>query len=108
MPLQISCTNEEKIRVTAAPVTKHGNPAQLDGALRVSVVSGDGSFTQDDADPLAFFAVSGSNPGDTTFLVEGDADLGEGQQLIQDTVTLSVVGANAAAFGLVASPAEPK
>jgi hypothetical protein len=106
--VEINSTNEEKVKLTATPVTGAGNPAAIDGALRVSVVSGDASFTQDPAEPNAFYAVSGSGPGDTTYLVEADADLGEGVVLIQDTVTYHVSGAQAASFGLVASAPEVK
>lgn len=108
MPLGIACTNEQKVKVTAAPQTTAGNPAAIDGALRVEVVSGDGTFTQDEAEPLSFYAVSGSGLGQTVYKVSADADLGEGVELIEDLVTLDVSGARAASFGLVAGPAEPK
>lgn len=108
MALNIACSNEEKVKVTAAPTTASGKPAQIDGALTVSVQSGEGTAVQDPLDPLSFFAVSGDNPGDTVYLVEADADLGAGVVTIQDTVTLSVAGVAAANFGLSASPAEPK
>ena len=42
------------------------------------------------------------------FLVEADADLGSGISLIQDLVTLTVAGAQAASFGLTASAPKPK
>lgn len=100
--LNIACTNEEKVPVTATPVTASGKPAKFDGALRVTVQSGDGTMEQDAATPNVFNAVSGDAPGTTVYLVEGDADLGEGTTLIQDTVTLEVAGANAASFGLAA------
>jgi hypothetical protein len=89
-------------------MTSSGRPAQIEGALRVTVVSGDGTVEQDAATPLMFKAVSGDNPGTTEYLIEADADLGEGEVLIQDTVTYEVQGAQAAAFGLAAGPAEPK
>jgi hypothetical protein len=108
MPLTISCSNEEKVPVTATPTTATGKPARFDGALRVTVQSGDGTVEQDPAKPNDFFAVSGVDPGVTEYLVEGDADLGEGVVLIQDTVTLTATGANAANFGLVAAAAVPK
>lgn len=108
MPLSIACTNEQKVKVTAQPKTQSGQTASVDGALRVSVLSGDGQFTQDAAEPLSFYAVSGDGPGVTVYRVEADADLGEGEVLIQDTVDLTVTGAMAANFGLVAAAPEPK
>jgi len=106
--LNIACTNEEQVPVTAAPMTATGRPAQVDGPLRVPVQAGDGTFLQDPAAPLVFKAVSGDVPGETTYLVEADADLGAGTVLIQDTVVLAVGGAMAASFGLVSGAAEPK
>ena len=108
MPLSIACTNEQQVPVTASPQTSSGRPAPIDGALRISVVSGDGTFLQDPATPLVFKAVSGDNPGDTIYLVEADADMGGTEALIQDLVTLTVTSAVAANFGFVAGPAENK
>jgi hypothetical protein len=108
MPLNLGITNEEKIPVTCTPTTSTGNSALLDGALRVSVISGDSTFSQDPGTPNTVSLISSSTPGDTTFLIEGDADLGAGVTLIQDTVTLSVAGALAANLGLSAGAAEPK
>ena len=108
MPLNIASSNEEQVPVTASPMTASGRPAQVDGPLRVSVQSGEGTFTQDAATPLQFKAVSGDNPGETVYLVEADADLGSGVTLIQDTVVYAVASATATSFGLSAGAAEPK
>lgn len=106
--LAIGCTNAEKVTVTATPKTKSGRPATLDGPLKVTVQSGDGSVEQDPTKPLEFKAVSGELLADTVYLVEGDADLGEGVITIQDTVTLTVTGENAESFGLSQGVTEPK
>ena len=108
MPLNIACTNEEQVPITAAPVTASGGPATVDGPLRVTVVSGDGTVLQDPGTPLVFRAVSGSGGGDTVYRVQADADLGGGETLIEDTVTLTVTSASAASFGLSAGAPEPK
>lgn len=108
MPLNVACSNEQKIPVIATPQTAGGRPAQIDGALRVTVQSGDGTVEQDAAKPLEFKAVSGDAPGDTVYLVEADADLGSGVQNISDLVTLTVTSATAANFGLSAGVPEPK
>ena len=106
--LSVACSNEQKVTVTATPVTSSGRPARFDGALKVSVQSGDGTVEQDPATPNSFKAVSGDNPGTTVYLVEADVDLGAGVTNISDTVELTVTGANAAAFGLAAGVVEPK
>jgi len=103
-----ACSNEQKIKVTANPKTTGGRPATFDGPIRISVQSGEGTFTQDPAEPNAFFAVSSDAPGTTVYLLEADADLGAGSILIQETVELEVSGANAANFGLTVGTAEPK
>jgi hypothetical protein len=108
MPLDISSTNEEQVPVTATPVTASGNPAQIDGALTVTVQSGDGTVLQDPAFPLVFRAVSGAVGGVTVYAVSADADLGAGVVTISDTVTYNVTSASAASFGLAAGPVEPK
>jgi len=108
MPLAIASTNEQKVPVTATPLTNTGKPASVDGPLRVTVVSGEGTVEQDPAFPLTFKAVSGDNPGTTEYLVEADADLGAGEVLIQDTVTYVVSGANAVSFGLASGTPELK
>jgi hypothetical protein len=108
MPASGTCTNEQQIPVTVAPASAQGNPAPVQGALRVEVVSGDGTFTQDPVTPLMFKAVSGSAMGDTVYNVRADADLGEGEELIEDQYTLTVTGAKAASFGMTSGVAEPK
>ena len=106
--LPVTCTTEQKVPITASPTTASGQPSTFDGALRVTVQSGDGTVEQNPATPNAFNAVSGNAPGDTVYLVEADVDLGAGVELIQETVTLSVTHAKAANFGLVAGTAIAK
>ncbi len=107
MPLAVSITNEQKVTVTLKPVTNAGKPAKLDGAPAWTVVSGDSTVVAA-ADGLSASLVSSDTPGDTTYLVDGDADLGSGVESVQDTITLTVIGANAANLGLVASAPELK
>jgi len=107
MPLAISISNEQKVTVTITPKTNAGKPAKLDGAPAWTVVSGDSTVVVADGG-LSASLVSSDNPGDTTYLVEADADLGEGVETIQDTITLTVIGANAANLGLAAGTPELK
>mgnify|MGYP001600512360 CR=1 FL=1 len=104
----VACNNEQQIPVNSSPSTDTGRPAQVDGALIISVQSGDGTFSQDPATPLVFKAVSGPSAGQTVYLVEADADLGAGVRRISDTVTLTVTSAEAASFGFSAGVPEPK
>jgi len=105
--VEITITNEQKVPVSLAPVTQTGKPAKLDGAPKWSVMSGDGTVVPG-PDGLTAELVSGESPGDTVYLVEADANLGEGVESIADTITLHVEGARAANLGLTVGTAVPK
>ena len=105
--LEVAITNEQKVKITMNPVTQRGLPAALDGAPAWTVVSGS-STIEVAADGLSAYLISSDAPGDTTYQVEADADLGESVQTLVDTITLHVEGAKAVNLGLTAGPAEPK
>lgn len=105
--LEITITNEQKIKVSLAPVTATGKPANLDGKPSWSVISGD-STVEVAEDGLSATLVSSDTPGDTQILVQADADLGEGVEEISDVIKLTVEGARAASLGLSIGQAEPK
>ena len=107
MPLALKITNEQKINVALNPVTATGKPAKLDGKPTWSVISGDSTIVVAD-DGLSADLVSSDSAGDTQYLVEADADLGEGVQTISDTIALRVDGAQAESLGLVAGQPTPK
>lgn len=111
-----ACSNEQKKPIIVTPLTGGGQPAQVDGPLRITVQSGDGSFEQDPAEPLTFKAVSGTavadatvpGSGETVYLVEADKLVGDGVELISDQVVLTVTSAQAASLGISEGPAETK
>jgi hypothetical protein len=105
--LELNVTNEEKILVSCNPVTPAGHPVELDGPIAVDVQSGDGS-AEVQLDGKSVYLISGDFPGDTTFIFQGDADLGLGVESISDVVILHVAGAKAASFGLSAGTPELK
>ena len=100
MPFNVKITNEQKVNVTLSPKTDSGKPAAVDGAPAWSVVSGDSTVVAA-ADGLSADLISSDTPGDTTFLIDADADIGEGVESLQDTITLTVAGANAKNLGVV-------
>ena len=100
--LSIACNNLQKITVTATP------NGPLDGPLRVTVQSGDGTVEQDPATPLVFKAVSGPTASQTVYLVEGDAKEGAGEDFISETVELTVSAAAATSLGMSAGAIELK
>lgn len=96
--------------ITANPTDASGKPAAVDGALRITIVSGDATVVQDPATPLSFDVVSGT-VGDTVYHVEADADLGAGVVLIGDDVTYTVTAVpvpQATALGFSAGTVGPK
>jgi hypothetical protein len=98
---EITITNEQKQPFSVLPVTESGKEATLlDGAIRLSVISGEGAFVVG-GDGLSGELISSDTPGDTTYLLEADADIGEGVELIQETITMHVSGAQAKSFGLM-------
>src|SRR5262245_28838673 len=105
--LEISITNEEKVKVTLTPVTATGKPAKVDGVPSWEVVTGN-STVEPAEDGMSADLISSDDPGDTDFLVKADADLGEGVTEISDIVRLAVAGAQAANLGLTADAPVPK
>jgi len=106
--INATCTTDQKVKITANPRKPTGGPTALDGDLDVTVASGAGTSEPVDGDPKSFY-VSSDEPGETTFVVKGKADLGAGATVdIEDVVVLTVVGRNAHAFGLYAGAHEPK
>jgi len=105
--LEITITNEQKVKVTVNPVTEAGVAVPLDGPIVVTPTSGDGTAMVE-PDGVSAYLISGDQPGDTVYTVSGDADLGAGVENISDVVTLHVEGAKAAALGLVAGEPELK
>jgi len=99
MPVEITLTNEQKVVATLHPVTATGRPAALDGVPVWSVVSGNGTVVPA-ADGLSAELVTPDEPGDTTYLVDADADLGSGVEDLQDTITCHTTGANAKNLGI--------
>jgi len=99
--LDLSITNEQKITVTLNPVTSVGTPVALDGPPTWQVSSGDSTVNVSE-DGLSAELVSSDTPGDTTYVVSADADLGEGVVNISDSIHLVVEGARATSLGLVA------
>ena len=105
--MQLSITNEQKVKLTIKPVTATGKPAKLDGAPTWTVQSGDSTVTPA-PDGLSADFISSDIPGVTVVLLEADADIGEGVEPISESIELTVTGANAKSFGLVAGTPEPK
>lgn len=104
---EIKITNEQKVKVSLAPVTETGKPAKLDGTPTWELVSGFSNISVA-KDGMSAVLISEDDPGDTIFAVEADADLGEGVETVADTIRLTVEGARARNLGLTVGSPEPK
>ena len=104
--LDIKLTNEQKIVVTATPVTATGKPAPLDGQVEFQVSAGDCTINR--LDDLSVEIVSGDLPGDSVVTVMADADLGAGVETVADSINVRVEGAKATSLGLTVGTPTPK
>jgi hypothetical protein len=105
--IEVTITNEEKVKITLAPTTSTGKPAKVDGVPTWTVSSGDSTVVPE-ADGLSAYLVSSDTPGTTEIAVEADADLGAGVVTISDSISLVVAGAQAVRLGLTVGTPEPK
>lgn len=105
--LELTITNEQKVKVTITPVTATGKPAALDGAPSWSVSSGDSTISVAE-NGLSADLISSDAPGETMYVVSADADLGAGVENVTDSIKLVVEGAKAVNLGLVAGAPEAK
>lgn len=112
MAFAVTSDNTQKVTgITAAPTSANGAAAPVDGPLRITITSGDGTVVQDPATPLSFDVISGTAVGDTVYHIEADADMGAGVTLIADDVTYTVTAPpipQATALGFSAGTVVPK
>jgi hypothetical protein len=109
MPLQLTCTSEQKIRITAAPLTVGGVSAAIQGALVVTSVDPAASV-ESDPSPLSATLVPNPVSGTTIFTVSANATIDPTAPpvIVSDTVAITVTPAPAAALGLTAGAPIPK
>lgn len=104
--MKVTINNLQKIKLTLKPANAAGQTAELDGKPTWEKTSGDAEIVVAD-DGLSAELISG-NPGDSTFLVTADADLGAGVENISDVIQLTVEGARAVNLGLTVGEPELK
>ena len=105
MPLEVSLTTEEKVRLAITPLTAGGQPAAIDGEATWSV---EGACTVEPIDATSAWVISGVTVGDSTITVACDADLGAGIVPLADTCLVHVANPQAANLGLSADAPELK
>ena len=105
MPIEVSLTSEQRVRLSITPMTEAGNPAPIDGPAQWSV---EGACTIEPIDDTSAWIVSGASIGDSTVTVGCDADLGAGIVPLGDTCLVHVENPMAANLGLTADAPELK
>jgi len=105
MPIEVSISNEEKIRLSVSPLTPGGQPAPVDGPTQWTVT---GACTLEPIDDTSTWVVSGNTIGDSVVTATADADLGTGVVTIADTCTVHVANPMASSLGLAAGTPELK
>jgi hypothetical protein len=104
MPLEITITTAQKVKVTSAPVSRDGQPAQLDGPLIWQVQSGTATVQVIDDRSAYLFA---DVVGEVVLKVAGDSNLSDSIKIIEDQVILHVIDVQAEKLGLSAGDAAP-
>ena len=105
MPIEVSMTTEERVRLSITPMTPGGQPATVDGEAQWSV---EGACTVEPIDATSAWLTSSDTPGDSTVTVACDADLGSGVVPLGDTCLAHVSNPMAAQLGLTAGAPEMK
>lgn len=96
MPIEVTMTTEEKVRLSIAPETPGGHPGQIDGEAQWSV---EGTCTLQPIDPTSTWCIAGAM-GDSVVTVACDADVGNGVVPIGDTCLVHVNNPMATSVGL--------
>lgn len=105
--IEVTITNEQKVKATVAPKTASGKPAKIDGTPTWTVVTGEATIEESE-DGLSAFLISGDTPGFSEIAVKADADIGEGVEEISQLILLTVEGAKATALGVTLGQPEDK
>jgi hypothetical protein len=109
----VTITVEQKVKLTAAPTSQSGNPADVEpGSYRwlVSPFSPEGLVTLEPVgDGRECYVVpTAVGVGLVLIVCQADADLGAGVETIAGNFEVNVVGAKAATVGITAGAPEPR
>lgn len=97
MPVEVSLTTEQQVRLSVTPMTPGGQPATVDGEVQWSV---EGACTLEAIDATSTWVVAGATIGDSVVTCKADADLGSGVVPLADTATIHVENPMASNLGL--------
>jgi len=102
----ITINENQKVKLTANPVTAKGNPAVIDGPVTWQVVSGSNFITLTPVDNFSVYAVAVGPVGVATIKASADSDLGTPVSIISNTITVEVVAGPAATLNIIAGNPE--
>jgi hypothetical protein len=99
MPIEVTMTTEEQVRLSITPVTPGGQPAPIDGQAQWSV---QGAGTVESIDATSAWYKASTTVGDAVVTVAADADMGQGVVNLADTATIHVQTPMATQLGMAA------
>ena len=109
MAAAVTITSEQKIKITVAPQTEGGNPAEVDGDVLYEVVSGDATVEPvDGTGGKEAYLVSGESGVLSVVRVYADGDTSEAEAMIEDEISLTVIAPGAASLGVAFGEPEAK
>ena len=106
--LMLVLTDSQFVTLNVTPVTKAGNPATIDGALKWSVSDESVLTLEVSEDGLSCKAATTGKLGDAQINVVADADMGEGVVETTGVLEVSVKAGAAASVAITAGTPEEK
>jgi hypothetical protein len=100
-------TDSQKVKLSIAPVSAAGNPAQVE-SVAWAVSDSDILTLEVAEDGLSCVVLTTGSIGGAQVSVSADADLGDGVEELVGTLEISVVGGAAVALGITAGQPEDK
>lgn len=102
----ITINENQKVLLTAQPLSQKGNPAPIDGAVTWTVTAGSQFVSLTPVDNFSVYAVAVGPLGLATVQAQADADLGTGVSLIIGNIDVEVVGGQAVTLNIIAGTPE--
>lgn len=100
MPLEVSMSTEEQVRLSITPLTPGGDAAPIDGPAQWTI---EGACTLVPIDDTSTWVRGNAGAvGDSVVTVAADADMGQGFVPIADTCVVHVASPMAASLGMAA------
>jgi hypothetical protein len=99
MPIEVSLTTEQQVRLSITPTTPAGAPAPIDGPATWTL-QGSGAVVP--IDQTSCWYKAAAPVGDAVVTVQADADMGAGVVTLADTATMHVQTPMATQLGMAA------